>query len=119
MRRVYVRSLSAVVIVVIGLTAGATRPVPIRAQAQAQAQVPERLPAFDVVSVKQNISGDVRTSFGASPGGRLVATNQRVRDLIAVAFEMFDSRPLVRVRILGGPDWIDADRFDIEAKASA
>jgi uncharacterized protein (TIGR03435 family) len=44
------------------------------------------------------------------PGGRLSITNFTLKQLIAFAFDM--KRPLV----VGGPAWIDSDRFDIEAK---
>lgn len=113
MKRVHLSFLSAVMIVAT-LAISATRPAPILAQAPA----PERLPSFEIASIKQNTSGDARTSMGARPGGRMVVTNQPLRDLIAAAFEMFDSRLLVHSRILGGPGWIDTERYDIEGKAS-
>jgi uncharacterized protein (TIGR03435 family) len=115
MRRACFRLLSGVAVVGTALAIGVTGPTPLRAQAQP----PERLPSFEVASVKQNTSSDVRASFGTRTGGRLVVTSQSLRDLIAAAFSMFDSRLLVRSRVLGGPDWIDAERYDIEAKASA
>jgi uncharacterized protein (TIGR03435 family) len=48
------------------------------------------------------------------PGGGFVLANVTLRSLIETAYRRhaFD-----RVEILGGPAWIDADRFDIEAKA--
>jgi uncharacterized protein (TIGR03435 family) len=72
---------------------------------------------FEVASVRQNLSDD-RRSFGAQPGGRLVVRNFAVRDLIAAAYDMADIQPLIPDRILGGPEWIEAERYDIEAKAS-
>ncbi|HEY6342617.1 MAG TPA: TIGR03435 family protein [Bryobacteraceae bacterium] len=113
MKRVHLCFLSGVINVTT-LAISATSSTPILAQAPA----PERLPSFEVASIKQNTSGDARTSMGARPGGRMVVTNQPLRDLIAAAFAMFDSRLLVHSRILGGPDWIDSERYDIEAKAS-
>ena len=38
-----------------------------------------------------------------------------LRALIAIAYG--DPRPLPSFQIAGGPDWIDADQFDVEAKA--
>jgi hypothetical protein len=110
----YVRLLSGIVIVVTGLSMGVPRPTPLRAQAQA----PERLPSFDVASVKRNTSGEDRMRMVTQPGGRLIVTNAPLRGLIATAFDMADSPSLVRVRTLGGPDWVDSERYDINAKAS-
>lgn len=47
------------------------------------------------------------------PGGRIHATSYKLRQLIHDAYdvEMF--------RILGGPRWVDEDRFDVEAKPPA
>jgi uncharacterized protein (TIGR03435 family) len=101
------------VMVVTGLAIGAFRPVPLHAQGQAS----ERRPTFEVASVKQNLSND-RRSFSAQPGGRLVVRNFALKDLIAAAFGMADIQALIPDRILGGPDWIEAERYDINAKAS-
>lgn len=99
---------------VTGLAMGLPRPTPLRAQAQ----VPERLPSFEVASVTKNTSGDGRTRMQTQPGGRLVVTNARLKGLIAEAFAMADPQSLIHSRILGGPDWIDSERYDINAKAS-
>lgn len=82
------------------------------------AQPPERLPSFEVASVKKNTSGDTRSPMRTQPGGRFTATNARLKGLIATAFEMADSPSLVDSRILGGPDWIGSERYDIVAKSS-
>jgi uncharacterized protein (TIGR03435 family) len=84
----------------------------------ALAQTPERLPSFEVASVKRNVSGEDRLRMVTQPGGRLIVTNARLKALIANAFEMADSPSLVDVRILGGPDWIGSERYDINAKAN-
>lgn len=102
------------VVVVTGLAMGMSRPIALRAQIQAS----ERRPSFEVASVKQNLS-DERRSFGAQPGGRLVVRNMAVKDLIAAAFEMAEIQALIPERILGGPEWIDSERYDIAAKATA
>jgi uncharacterized protein (TIGR03435 family) len=74
-------------------------------------QVPQ---AFDVASVKGNKSGDWRKGIGPAPGGRFVATNSPLRDLIGFAFGI--SQDSLGFRIIGGPKWIDDDRFDVVAK---
>jgi uncharacterized protein (TIGR03435 family) len=112
MRRVQ-SVLSAVVMVVAGLAVGVSRPVALRAQVQPA----EPRPRFEVASIKQNLSDD-RRSFSAQPGGRLVVTNTAVKDLIAAAFGMADIQALIPERILGGPQWIASERYNINAKAS-
>lgn len=81
--------------------------------APARAQEPRPL-AFEVTSVKVNTSGDWRRSIGPSPGGRFIATNQTLRDLIPFAYGL--PQTSAGFRVLGGPKWIDEDRFDITAK---
>ena len=73
---------------------------------------------FEVASVKQNVSGEDRTRMITQPGGRLIVTNALVRNLIATAFAMADPQSMINARILGGPDWIGSERYDINAKAN-
>jgi uncharacterized protein (TIGR03435 family) len=47
------------------------------------------------------------------PNGRLVATNVSVRRLIVRAHGLDDSQ------LIGGPAWLDADRFDIDARVES
>ena len=62
-------------------------------------------PVFEVVSVKPATDGRLGIGLYVYAGGRIHATNYRLRQLIHDAYdvEMF--------RILGGPDWLDLDRF--------
>ena len=110
MKRVELLFLSCAVI---GLAMGVPGPVVLRAQAQAS----EQRPTFEVASIKQNTS-DERRSFGVQPGGRLVVRNAALRHLIPAAYGMAEIQALVPGRILGGPDWIGSERYNIEAKAS-
>jgi uncharacterized protein (TIGR03435 family) len=71
---------------------------------------------FDVASVKPNTSGNTGRMLSPLPGGRFVATNVTVRQLIAFAFGVPNSH--FEMIVIGGPDWIDADRFDVEARIS-
>ena len=79
------------------------------------AQAPSS-PAFEVASVRLNTSGENRALFGNAPGGRFNATNVPLRSLIAAAYG--SPQPLPNFRIVGGPSWMDSDRFDIVAKAA-
>jgi len=69
--------------------------------------------AFEAASVKLNTSGGWRREMGPAPGGRFTATNTFARDLIAFAYGV--SQDSASFRIVGGPKWIDEDRFNIVA----
>ncbi len=69
-------------------------------------------PQFEVATVRPNKSGEAGASLGPRPGGRLNGTNQTARNLIRNAF---NAQPY---QLIGGPDWMDSDRFDIVAKAA-
>ena len=69
-------------------------------------------PSFEVASVKRNVAGTSRLRFEAPPG-RLTAMNAPLRFLIRQAYRVPETR------ILGGPAWIDTERFDILANAPA
>jgi uncharacterized protein (TIGR03435 family) len=71
------------------------------------------LPRFEVTSVKINRS--------ALPGGmvdlrpnQFTATNSSLRELIAAANNVDGA-----FRVVGGPPWVDTDRFDVQARPSA
>src|SRR5688572_11811636 len=70
---------------------------------------------FDVASVKVNRTADSATALGFQPGGRFVAVNEPLWRLIAEAYAA--PLQLSRNRIVGGPTWLDTDRFDIIAVA--
>ncbi len=67
--------------------------------------------AFEVASVRPNKTGDGRMMFGLQPGGRFNATNVTMRMLLRQAFNVQE------FQIVGGPDWMTSDRFDVVAKA--
>jgi uncharacterized protein (TIGR03435 family) len=70
------------------------------------------VPAFDVVSVRPNRSGAEGQSGRVLPSGRLTMTNASLRTLIQNAYGVLPDQ------IVGGPRWLDADRFDIVAQTS-
>ena len=81
------------------------------ALASAQASQPARTePTFEVASVKRNNTGAPGGSF-VMPPGRFTATNIPLRVLITNAYQ------LSFFQVVGGPDWVGTDRFDIAAKA--
>ena len=71
------------------------------------------LPTFEVVSVKPSKGP---TGERGQPGGRYIAT-RTVKFFIADAF--FFATPLAGERVIGGPDWIGSDLFEIDGRASA
>jgi uncharacterized protein (TIGR03435 family) len=66
-------------------------------------------PAFEVASVRRNMSGDARTTLAPQPGGRLTAINATPGMLIRFAYD------LPPFQVSGGPDWLDTERFDVNA----
>ena len=70
--------------------------------------------AFDVVSIKRTDPNDTRpgADFTALPGGRLLARNNPVSNFITNGFGV----PYYTV--VGGPEWMRADRYDLDARAA-
>ena len=64
-------------------------------------------PKFDVVSVKPSAGGGGK---GASNPSLFAIHNQTVKGMILRAFG------LQAYQLIGGPSWIDNDRFDVDAK---
>jgi uncharacterized protein (TIGR03435 family) len=75
----------------------------------ASAQAP---PAFEVASIRRNTAANQQGGGLAAPrpGGRFIAIGVTLRRLVAGAYD--------DMQIVGGPSWLDSDRFDIEARAS-
>jgi uncharacterized protein (TIGR03435 family) len=69
--------------------------------------------SFAVASVKPNKSGQRATSLGFQSSGRFRAVNEPLWRLIAEAYRT--TYQLRRFEIIGVPDEIAGDRFDIEA----
>jgi uncharacterized protein (TIGR03435 family) len=80
--------------------------------------------AFEVASIKPNptCGGPGRGSGGMASPGRMTLECAQLRDLILTAYGIYanggssDPRSF-RMLVLGGPSWIDSDRYDIVAKA--
>jgi uncharacterized protein (TIGR03435 family) len=77
---------------------------------QAQATAPAE--SFEVASVKPYKGPVTMISSNTEPGGRFVAQQQSLRDLITMAYKVRESQ------IIGGPAWIGSDRFDVNARAN-
>jgi len=69
--------------------------------------------SFEVVSIKPNSSRSASASSSYRPGGVYIATNVSLKFMVTEAYGIQD------FQLLGGPDWIDSDRFNVEAKPEA
>jgi uncharacterized protein (TIGR03435 family) len=104
----------AVGFVCVGMAVGQTAvapAVPVTAAAKAY--------AFDVVSIRQNISGGVHDDFGPTPDGFRI-TNKSVLLAIITAYvpQSSDYALFTPDNVLGLPEWAQSDNYDIVAKVS-
>ena len=85
-----------------------------RARDAATAQAPAQGgPQFEVASIKRTPEDtSPGADFGVRPGGILRARNNDVANFIGNAYGV------PGYLLVGGPDWVRADRYDLEAKAS-
>jgi uncharacterized protein (TIGR03435 family) len=67
-------------------------------------------PRFDVAVVKRNVSGAASSSAQIHPGG-VTLVNVAIRDVLKNVLNLPD------FAIVGGPEWLATDRYDIIAKA--
>ncbi len=98
------RSVAAVTFGAVIAVAGAVR-----------AQSPQSAPVFDAADVHLRAHSNNPTpsmSGGVLRGGRYDLRNATMLDLIATAYNVTDTDTIV-----GGPNWLERDRFDIVAKA--
>jgi uncharacterized protein (TIGR03435 family) len=68
--------------------------------------------SFEVASIRLNQSGDDGFIVNFPETGRLIVTNASLRTLIRNAYGAQNDQ------ILGGPPWLDRDKFDIQAKTN-
>jgi len=73
-------------------------------------QAPTDKPQFEVTSIKAR-SGPVTVIGITNRGGRFVATGFSLKMLVGRGYAVPE------LRVVGGPSWVDTDRYDIEAKA--
>ena len=69
-------------------------------------------PSFDAVSIKRNTSGAQTASLGLPNGTAFNMTNVPMLGAIATAY------PVKNQDIVGAPDWLRTERYDIVAKAA-
>jgi uncharacterized protein (TIGR03435 family) len=116
MLRTIVLGLTGLVVFVVTAVVGAqapARPLP----------PPASLPAFEAISIRPNVTeGRGGRGAGQFQPGRYVAQNVTLKTILKRAYgtegaggrgnlDLFDDR------VVGGPDWINTDKFDIVATA--
>lgn len=67
---------------------------------------------FEVTSIKPDDGANPRQGVGINASGTFTAQNVTLRKLIMEAYDLRD------VQVVGGPAWVDSDRFDIIAKTN-
>jgi uncharacterized protein (TIGR03435 family) len=72
-------------------------------------------PSFEVATVKRNVSGDPGGGGGFRAGGRFQMKNVSVDILIRIAYRQ--GAQLLPSQIVGGPEWMRSDAYDIVATA--
>jgi uncharacterized protein (TIGR03435 family) len=77
------------------------------------ASVAAASPVFEAATIKLNKSGS-SGSHSSFDHGRFSATNIQLKNLMH-----YSAYGVPEPRILGGPKWLDSERFDIEAKADS
>jgi uncharacterized protein (TIGR03435 family) len=74
-------------------------------------QTPGARQTFDVASVKREAGIVSGVTFAGRPGGTLTVINNPLTNVIDNAYG------IRRYQLIGGPDWINSDRYNIQAKA--
>ena len=86
-------------------------PVVLNVLLLAQQRDADGRPAFDVASIKRSDPQAGGWSYGSQPGGRWSMRNSTISTVIREAY------PAESKRLVGAPDWVEREAYDIEAKA--
>src|SRR5215831_10146404 len=89
------------------------------AVAPLSSQTPGQKPSFDVISVKPSpplgTGGPIRIG-GGPQGDRFTMNSATLRMLLQMAFQRSGNTSLAgQLQIIGGPGWMDSERYDIQA----
>lgn len=77
-------------------------------------------PSFEVISIKPSapLQGGAVRIGGGTTGDRYTMTGVTLRMLLQNAYSRASTGgPIAQLQIIGGPNWIDSDRYDIQARA--
>src|SRR5262249_19344366 len=107
--------LAASLILIGPIVGGAVTAPPTATASQAPGRTPLSTPdsqvAFQVVSVKQNVSGGVFARVDLRSPGRFSAVNVPAALLIRIAYGLSE------FEVVGGPSWLASDRYDVIASS--
>ncbi len=81
----------------------------------AQAPDASSRPAFEVATIKRNVTVDSGGGGGMAPGGRFRLVNMDVRTLILIAYRAAGTQ-LFPSQLIGAPGWTSTENYDITAK---
>lgn len=112
------RSLAAItwMAVAVSIAIGQT---PVESKARRPEDVPAgRKLAFDVVSIRQNLSGGIHDDFGPTPDGYRMTNKPLLLAIITAYVPQSGDGALFTNNVVGLPDWAQRDNFDIDAKVS-
>ena len=74
-------------------------------------------PSFEVISIKPSAPG-LGVRGGGPRGDRWTMSGATLRMLLGSAYSRgSNGGPLAQLQIIGGPSWLDSDRYDIQATA--
>src|SRR5215510_207938 len=78
---------------------------------------PSGKPSFEVISIKPS-APNLGIRGGGPRGDRYMMSGASLRMLLQQGYSKANNTPLGgQLQIIGGPSWIDSDRYDINAKA--
>ena len=75
--------------------------------------VAQTLAQFEVVSIKRHVTLDANSGIQNLPDGTTIAINQPISSLISGA------APVQVREVVGGPDWLKTERYDVTTKPPA
>jgi bla regulator protein BlaR1 len=101
----------AFIAVLVPVTLGFAHTTEIFAQTKVQAEAGAGVPEFEVATIKPNKAGGNRRSFMYNETGMSM-------EGVPVQMMLQDTFDITEDRILGVPNWVKTDLFDVEAKVS-
>src|SRR4051812_42830391 len=85
--------------------------LPLRSQTSPPAKL-----SFEVISIKPIAMANCGINGGVVRGDRLPMRCSTLRMVLQKAYQPLSITPIAPIQIIGGPSWMDSDRWDIEAK---
>jgi uncharacterized protein (TIGR03435 family) len=107
-----VASMILIVPIGVGAMTAPTDPTASQASGRPPLSTPNSQLAFQAVSVKQNVSGSVFARVDVRSPGRFTAVNVPAALLVRFAYGLED------FQVVGGPRWLESDRFDVVASSA-